>query len=137
MPPFAIPPNPIGPVGAAPVAPRNPNIEDQFVHTVAEGDTVDALAKRFNVMPHSIEIQNDLADPNGLQVGQQLRIPRLGTYTVAPGDSLFKIANALTYDFGKPGFKVSISDLVKLNNIENPDLIYPGQRLAFHFPPEV
>ena len=43
-----------------------------------------------------------------------------GTYTVVKGDSLFKIAKR---------YNTTVSDLVKLNNIKNADLIYPGQML--------
>lgn len=42
-------------------------------------------------------------------------------YTVQPGDTLGGIANAKG---------VSVDDLVKLNNIDNPRLIYPGQKLT-------
>jgi len=41
-------------------------------------------------------------------------------YTVVSGDSLGVIANR---------FGVTVNDLVSWNNIANPDLIYPGQRL--------
>lgn len=41
-------------------------------------------------------------------------------YITQPGDSLWKIAKR---------FGTTIDSLVELNSIENPDLIYPGQRL--------
>ncbi len=41
-------------------------------------------------------------------------------YTVVRGDALYKIANR---------FNVTIADLVKWNNIANPNLIYVGQKL--------
>ena len=41
-------------------------------------------------------------------------------YTVVRGDALYKIANK---------FGVTIADLVKWNNISNPNLIYVGQKL--------
>ena len=40
-------------------------------------------------------------------------------YTVKPGDSLWKIAKK---------FNTTIDEIVSLNKIENPDLIYPGER---------
>lgn len=43
-----------------------------------------------------------------------------GTYTVQPGDSLWKIAMR---------FGTTVEALVRLNDIANPDLIYPGQVL--------
>ncbi len=44
--------------------------------------------------------------------------PAERTYTVKPGDTLSKIGR----EFG-----VTYQSIAKLNNIENPDLIYPGQ----------
>ena len=41
-------------------------------------------------------------------------------YTVRKGDNLTKIAKAN---------KTSVERLVKLNNLKNPDIIYPGQKL--------
>ena len=41
-------------------------------------------------------------------------------YTVKRGDNLTKIANM---------YGVTVSDLVKWNNIKNPNLIYPGQKI--------
>lgn len=44
----------------------------------------------------------------------------VGYYTVQRGDTLSDIAN---------GFNVLTDDLVQVNSIENPDLIYPGQNI--------
>ena len=42
------------------------------------------------------------------------------TYTVVAGDTLYKLART---------YKTTVSEIVKLNNIKNPDLIYIGQKL--------
>ena len=47
------------------------------------------------------------------------------TYTVQPGDTLGKIAAR---------FGTTVAELVKLNNIDNPNLIYPGQNLQLSGP---
>ncbi len=44
-----------------------------------------------------------------------------GTYTVQPGDRLSDIAEQ---------FGVTVDALVEANNIEDPDIIYPGQELV-------
>ena len=41
-------------------------------------------------------------------------------YFVKPNDTLWKIAKC---------FKVTVDSLVESNNLENPDLIYPGEKL--------
>lgn len=48
------------------------------------------------------------------------KIPVQTVYTVKKGDTLSKIAK---------NYKTTVAQLVKLNNIKNPDLIYPGQKL--------
>ena len=41
-------------------------------------------------------------------------------YTVKKGDNLTKIAKK---------YNTTVDELVELNNIENPNLIYPGQKI--------
>lgn len=41
-------------------------------------------------------------------------------YTVQKGDTLWKLAKR---------FNTTVDDILAVNDIENPDLIYPGQRL--------
>ncbi len=56
-------------------------------------------------------------------MGEELldRIPGIAIYTVRKGDTLWKLAKR---------FNTTVADILKLNDsIENPDLIYPGQRL--------
>ena len=48
------------------------------------------------------------------------KIPVQTVYTVKKGDTLSKIAK---------DYKTTVSKLVKLNNIKNPNLIYPGQKV--------
>jgi len=43
------------------------------------------------------------------------------TYTVQPGDTMWKIARR---------FKVSLHDLINANSLVNPNLIYPGQKIV-------
>jgi LysM repeat protein len=47
----------------------------QTIHTVQSGETLQAIARRYNVTIVSIVEANNLADPNRLSVGQQLIIP--------------------------------------------------------------
>lgn len=46
-------------------------------------------------------------------------------YIVQPGDSIYKIANA---------YGVNMNDLIQLNQLQNPDRIYPGQILLIPGP---
>lgn len=54
--------------------------------------------------------------------------PEPTTYTVKRGDNLTKIAKM---------FGVTVQDLVKWNDIKNPNLIYPGQKILIKAPQAV
>lgn len=65
-----------------------------ILHTVQEGDTVFALAERYNITPETIISANSLPDPDFLQVGQQLAIlPVSGVgLIVQEGDTVAALA---------------------------------------------
>lgn len=48
------------------------------VHTVADGDTLSAIADRYGVSVEAIMAANSITDPTSLSVGQQLTIPGSG-----------------------------------------------------------
>lgn len=145
-PPSSIPPTAGGPT-ATPVLPDD--FDTTIPYVVQPGDTVSGIAQRFNSSIDAIIKVNGLDASGLIYVGQTLLIPvRSGqsqpptftpaptlpsgftptpvpptgtrTYTVLPGDTLFGIA-AL--------FNTTINVLAQLNNIVNPNLIFPGQVL--------
>lgn len=98
--------------------------EQTFPYTVRRGDTLWALSRRFGTtIPTLVEL-NHIQDPNLIYVNQILQIPGTApiekTYTVQPGNTLWGISQR---------YGVTVNQLVQLNNIPNPDLIYPGQVL--------
>jgi LysM repeat protein len=96
-----------------------------LTYKVAKGDTLAQIARKFNVTAESIVTLNQLTDPDVLMLGQELKIPgdasaASGTYTVQAGDTLGSIAQKLG---------VSMADLVKANNITDPNQVTVGQVL--------
>lgn len=96
------------------------------IYTVREGETLYQISQRFGVPPQRIIMDNGLAAPQSLVVGQALLLlsPAL-TYTVQQGDSLSGIAT----HFG-------VTEMELLQN--NPQLaasaaLRPGQELVVHF----
>jgi murein DD-endopeptidase MepM/ murein hydrolase activator NlpD len=65
-----------------------------IIHTVQEGDTIFALAERYNISTETIIASNSLRDPDFLDVGQKLAIlPLSGVgYIVQPGDTIKSLA---------------------------------------------
>jgi spore germination protein len=110
-------------------------------YVVQPGDTLAKIAAQFNTTVEDIVKLNNIDNPNLIFAGQLLLIPLESiptpspsptpepmptiTYTVQPGDTLYKIAQK---------FGTSVNTLSKLNNIQDPDLIYPGQTLLIPAP---
>ena len=92
-------------------------------YTVEEGDSVRTIAKQFGVTNETIIWENDLTDPDVLQVGQDLRIlPFSGLiHEVRPGDTVASVANA--YD-------ALVQDVISANKLTDPYIIVVGQKLA-------
>ncbi|MCG0274900.1 MAG: LysM peptidoglycan-binding domain-containing protein [Thermosediminibacteraceae bacterium] len=105
-------------------------------YTVQPGDTIYGIARRYGVTPQSIIQLNNLTNPDFIVPGQRLLIdveeteptpppPGTKTYIVQPGDTLYSIAQ-------RTG--VTVDQIVRLNNIQDPNRIFPGQMLLL--PPE-
>lgn len=47
----------------------------EVIHTVAENETLSTIAEKYGVSVEQIAAYNELADPNSIQAGQQLKIP--------------------------------------------------------------
>ena len=97
-------------------------------YTVVAGDTLSAIAQKFygNARLFAvIAAFNKIPDPDHINVGRVLIIPAVSTvYVVAPGDTLFAIAQRFYGD----GLKFGV--IATFNGIGNPNLIFPGQVLA-------
>jgi LysM repeat protein len=100
-------------------------------HVVKPGQNLTQIARNYGVTVQAIVQANNLFNPNVIYVGQVLRIPVpcapppsptgcIGTYIVKSGDYLKLIAVR---------YHTTVTALVQLNGIRNPNLIYPGQRL--------
>ncbi len=114
----------------------NPNdgINTETVsYTVQSGDTLSAIASRYGTTVQELVDINRLSNPNLIYPGETLRIATNSTthgsetrgtgsitYTVKRGNTLSQIAAA---------YGVTVAHIVELNNIQNPNLIYPGQKL--------
>ncbi|HEX7037246.1 MAG TPA: LysM peptidoglycan-binding domain-containing protein [Pseudomonadales bacterium] len=113
--------------------------EEERVHwlriKVAKGDTLSQIARRYRTDVATLRRVNRL-DGNRIRAGQALFIPKSsaapdaypiasrkpqGDYVVQPGDSLWSIARS--YD-------VSVSQLVRANQIGPKEVLRVGQRLA-------
>lgn len=99
---------------------------DETIYIVKSGDTLSQIALDFGTTVNAIAIRNDIVNVNLIYPGQVLIIPVSNgntnyiTYKIQWGDSLWSISRR---------YGVSIAYLVRLNRIQNPNLIYAGNTL--------
>lgn len=93
-------------------------------YIVKAGDTLGAIAARYGTTYQYLAKINNISNPNLIYVGQVIRVniqsAPPSTYTVVRGDTLSAIASH---------FGTTVANLVSLNGIKNPNLIYTGQVL--------
>jgi peptidoglycan lytic transglycosylase D len=118
---------------------RNGN---KFEHTVRSGESFWTISQQYKVTTRQLASWNGMAPGDTLSIGKKLVVwskadlaPRtsptstLGNttrklnYTVRNGDSLYLIAQR---------FRVSITQLVRWNNIDKSKILRPGQRLTMY-----
>lgn len=109
------------------VPPAKPEADTKLICvTVSYGDTLGSIARLFNTSVEEIAELNDISDPNRIFPGQRLFL-RVSSgipyaccdqYVVKRGDTLSEIANR---------FGTTWRRLASINEIANPNLIYPGQ----------
>ncbi len=116
------------------------------IHTVAKGDTLYNISKRYNVSLSELRSSNSISG-NNISIGQSLTVPGTarrisqntytntsptlvrnvepipfsGVYAVLPGDTLYSIARRAC---------VSVSDISASNSLGGSTTIQPGQRLS-------
>lgn len=106
-------------------------------HTVAAGDTVWDLARRYGTTVSAIVSANDLGDTAVIREGQRLSIPGAassasttgataanassGTHTVRSGDTVWDLARR---------YGVSVSSITAANGLDSRAVIRAGQRLS-------
>jgi membrane-bound lytic murein transglycosylase D len=109
-------------------------------HVVAAGESFWSIGQRYGVSARKLAAWNGVAPRDTLAIGQTLVVwaaadspvratqpvsatTRKLRYTVRNGDSLSLIASR---------FRVSVSDLVRWNNIDKNNILRPGQKLTMY-----
>lgn len=99
---------------------------DIETYVVQPGDTLQSIAKKFNLSIETICWENKLSANSVLKPGQELRIlPVDGlTHKVLTGDTLDNIARK---------YKTSLEDIIDFNNLADPSDIFVGDILIIPF----
>lgn len=100
-------------------------------YRVKFGDTLSSIARNYNVTIEELVSWNNIKNPNLIFPNEIIKIEgnieKQITSTGANDNYIVKIGDTLTRIASL--FKVSISNLVSWNNISNPNLIYPSEKL--------
>lgn len=109
-----------------PKVPRGKSAQKPIEYIVMPGDSLSKISERYKTSIDEIAKNNNIKDVSKIFPGQHLTIYGVNAnsptvYTVAPGDTLAKIAE-------KNG--VNVEDIARQNNISDPDKIYPGQSIS-------
>jgi LysM repeat protein len=116
--------------------------EEYVTHIVQPGESLYSIATRYGRTMTEIADANELSNWSYLTVGQELVIPGLESpgesveeevvenplvagapevHIVSAGETLASIASS---------YGITVADLMKANNITNPDLIFRGQEIS-------
>ena len=113
---------------------ENQNSAEGYIrYKIQRGDTLAGIARRYETSINELVRINNIQNPNLIYAGDLLLIPTKNNsinsgsddknntiYIVQRGDTLTSIAKR---------YNTSVQNLLRNNNIVNPNLIYPGQRL--------
>ncbi|HEY8345849.1 MAG TPA: PQQ-binding-like beta-propeller repeat protein [Symbiobacteriaceae bacterium] len=98
---------------------------------VQKGETLFAIAMRYQTTVHAIVTANRLSDPNDITPGQPLLIPRPGevpipapggvVHVVRPGETIFHLAAR---------YRTTPQEILRANQVAHPEFILPGQQLV-------
>ena len=108
-------------------------------HRVTTGETLSLIAGRYRISEKDLMAVNGLRNPNHIEIGQTLKLPANAVtarpsfkpvavkpvagatqHTVAKGQTLTQIAKA---------YRLPISTLISINQLENPNKVEVGTRL--------
>ena len=98
-------------------------------YTVKSGDTLSKIADEYNITVQSIALENNIQNPNIIYVGQILRIESVRYNVHATGNIIYQIKYGDTLSEIALKYDTTVSELVRLNGIKNPNLIYVGEKI--------
>ncbi len=98
-------------------------------YIVRSGDTLSEIAQRYGVTVQSIASENNISNPNIIYIGQRLIIQTVRYDVHATGNTIYQIRYGDTLSEIAQKYGTTVDELVRLNDIQNPNLIYVGEKL--------
>ena len=101
-------------------------------YTIGKGDSLGMLAKRFNTSVSSLASNNNIKDINKIRIGDTINVGNSNSYEMgdaAQKSRSYKIKQGDNLSSIAKNNNISLDELIKHNNIRNPNLINIGQEL--------
>ncbi|MDO4548475.1 MAG: LysM peptidoglycan-binding domain-containing protein [Clostridia bacterium] len=98
-------------------------MREYIEHTIARGETLTSIARRYGTTVQELVRLNRITNPDLIYAGETIRVPASSgtrSYTIRRGDTLSGIAQQ---------YGTTVNELIRLNDISNPDLIYAGDTI--------
>jgi LysM repeat protein len=87
-------------------------------HTIAEGETLYSLSRRYNIPVDLITKANSIQDVSNLRIGQILIMP--GVHQVVAGDTIYSLSRR---------YNVDQDELLRINGLSSPESLRIGSLL--------
>src|SRR5690554_144918 len=109
------------------VIPPGTCLEGTFAYTIRAGDTLFALANRYNTTVNAILTANPGLDPNFLRVGQIICIPEPPTGVCPPNHITYQIRAGDTFFSLAQRFNTTVDAIRRANPGADPNRLQIGQ----------
>lgn len=106
-----------------PIVDSSSELRKVKIHTVAPGESLWAISKKYEVNVDDLLRWNELENPDALAIGQNVRVKPpireivknkvITTHRVAPGDTLYGISRK---------YNMSVDEIMELNEMSTPNL---------------
>ncbi|MGC9325111.1 MAG: LysM peptidoglycan-binding domain-containing protein, partial [Desulfomonilia bacterium] len=124
----------LGRVLIIPYGTTRSTVPSKHTHTVAKGETLKSISKRYGIEIQDLVEMNRIEDPDTIYPDMVLSIPPKGQprssflarstqYRVKKGDTLWGISKQ---------FEVSTGDIIRWNQLRPTAQIYPGDKLTIY-----
>ncbi|MEP1095176.1 MAG: LysM peptidoglycan-binding domain-containing protein [Cyclobacteriaceae bacterium] len=106
-----------------PVVDSSEELKKVSIHTVAPGESLWAIAQKYDVLMEDLLRWNELPNPDALGIGQNIRVKTpvkevietitINTHRVAPGETLYAISRK---------YEMTVDELMELNEMSSTNL---------------
>ncbi len=106
-----------------PVVDSSEELKKVSIHTVAPGESLWAIAQKYDVLMEDLLRWNELPDPDALRIGQNVRVKvpveeviqtkTISIHRVSPGETLYGISRK---------YEMTVDELMELNEMSSTDL---------------